>query len=888
MRTVHPRPLRSHKTFHQAAPAPRSPSPVHQDFDDAHLPDENRAGESFMPEADNSSVQLGPLFRTFHPHLTGLKCDINGDFINQNAPPTPQTEALPTNWTPYESHVAFETAEFLFTHNQMSAGQIDTLLDLWTATLIKHEDSPPFATHHDLYDTIDSTPLGDITWESFSMSYKGVKPADNVPPWMKATYDVWFRDPRLLIHNMLTNPDFDGEIEYTPYWDYNDNDKCCFKKNFLGNWTWMQADKIAEDPEMHGSTFVPLIVRSDKTTVSVATGHTDELTYSTKEHADDIDFRNFRRQLFYSSLANIFKSLKKYMMTPDIVRCPDSHYRRVIYGLGPYIADYPEQVLLSGIVTGWCPKCLNDRRNLDGNGLLRCREHTNLLVQELQHKQLWYEYGIVGDVVPFTNDFARADIHELLSPDLLHQIIKGTFKDHLVDWVGEYLERVHGCSCAAEIQDDINRRIAAVAPFAGLQHFPEGRGFAQWTGDDSKALMKVYLPAIKGHVPQDIIHTFSAFLDFCYIVRREALTEDDLVQLEDALHHFHQYCEVFKMTGVRLTFSLKHYSCTIRLFGAPNGLCSSITESKHIKAVKEPWRCSSRYKALGQMLMTNQCLDKIAAARSDFEACNMLHGSCVSDALQALKTQLPNRLHVNEPQHQTIEGEAAEIIDGPAAKAHVELAAKPVLGGACDIPALTLKLGLPSLPTMLHIEDPEPPASDPAMAPTFLGRISVFSSAAASFYAPSDLSGTGGMRHEHIRATTSWRGGPARNDCVFVSMNDEFSCGLDGLAVTRVLCFFSFKYWTEYLQCAIIRWFSYITDSRDPDTGMYIVAPSTNDDGTPDVSIIHIDCIFCAAHLIPLYGTNFLPREITLHDSYDVFHAFYINKYADHHAFEVA
>lgn len=69
---------------------------------------------------------------------------------------------------------------------------------------------------------------------------------------------------------------------------------------------------------------------------------------------------------------------------------------------------------------------------------------------------------------------------------------------------------------------------------------------------------------------------------------------------------------------------------------------------------------------------------------------------------------------------------------------------------------------------------------------------------------------------------------------------------------------------------------------------MYIVAPSTNDDSMSDISIIHIDCIFHTAHLIPLYGTNFLPHEITLHDSYDVFHAFYINKYADHYAFEVA
>ncbi|KAG2045358.1 hypothetical protein BDR06DRAFT_900740, partial [Suillus hirtellus] len=106
------------------------------------------------------------------------------------------------------------------------------------------------------------------------------------------------------------------------------------------------------------------------------------------------------------------------------------------------------------------------------------------------------------------------------------------------------------------------------------------------------------------------------------------------------------YREVFRTTGVRLTFSLphqhslQHYSHTMRLFGAPNGLCSSIMESKHIKAVKEPWHHSSCYKALGQMLLTNQRLDKIPAAQSDFEARNMLHGSCVSDALQALKNHM--------------------------------------------------------------------------------------------------------------------------------------------------------------------------------------------------------------------------------------------------------
>ena len=40
---------------------------------------------------------------------------------------------------------------------------------------------------------------------------------------------------------------------------------------------------------------------------------------------------------------------------------------------------------------------------------------------------------------PFTSYFPQADIHKLLTPNLLHQLIKGTFKDHLVEWVIEYI-----------------------------------------------------------------------------------------------------------------------------------------------------------------------------------------------------------------------------------------------------------------------------------------------------------------------------------------------------------------------------------------------------------------------------------------------------------------
>ena len=61
-------------------------------------------------------------------------------------------------------------------------------------------------------------------------------------------------------------------------------------------------------------------------------------------------------------------------------------------------------------------------------------------------------------IQPFTSYFPRSDIHELLTPDLLHQTIKGTFKDHMVTWVEEYLTLTHGKSQAAVVLADIDRR----------------------------------------------------------------------------------------------------------------------------------------------------------------------------------------------------------------------------------------------------------------------------------------------------------------------------------------------------------------------------------------------------------------------------------------------
>ena len=59
---------------------------------------------------------------------------------------------------------------------------------------------------------------------------------------------------------------------------------------------------------------------------------------------------------------------------------------------------------------------------------------------------------------PFTMRFPRADIHELLTSDLLHQAINSVFKDHLVVWVEEYLKQMYGSSRSESILDEIDRQ----------------------------------------------------------------------------------------------------------------------------------------------------------------------------------------------------------------------------------------------------------------------------------------------------------------------------------------------------------------------------------------------------------------------------------------------
>ena len=108
----------------------------------------------------------------------------------------------------------------------------------------------------------------------------------------------------------------------------------------------------------------------------------------------------------------------------------------------------------------------------------------------------------------------------------------------------------------------------------------------------------------------------AALMDFCYIAHQSSLDEADLEGLDSALKCFEVECTIFEEVGIHPNgisiphiHALQHYHQLIQQFGAPNGLCTSITESKHIDAIKKPWRKSNRHEALGQMPVTNQRLE---------------------------------------------------------------------------------------------------------------------------------------------------------------------------------------------------------------------------------------------------------------------------------------
>jgi hypothetical protein len=201
-------------------------------------------------------------------------------------------------------------------------------------------------------------------------------------------------------------------------------------------------------------------------------------------------------------------------------------------------------------------------------------------------------------------------------------------------------------------------------------------------------------------------------------------------------------------------------------------------------------------------------------------------------------------------------------------------------------------IAIPQLPELVrkllyYQQNPDVPADhdvDISLCPQYHGKIHVFHSATSTF-----LNDRGQSTRQQIRCKPTWRNGPARLDCVFVD-NGTGLTGFKGLYVGQVLLLLSLQAsgWIKSIPCALIQWFTAVGDKPCHLTGMWMVEPEYDSNKQRIMSVIHLDCILRPAHLIPIYGAEHVPHDLSASDSLNAFNGYYVNKFSDYHAYNLA
>jgi hypothetical protein len=129
-------------------------------------------------------------------------------------------------------------AEFIYCRTRMSAANTDKLMAMFADW---QGGEPPFKDHNEVYDTIDASDLGDMPWQLSSFRYQGEIPDGKVPEWMTALYEVYYRDPRDVIKNMIADRTFKHAFDYVPYQEFDEDGDRRYKNLMSGDWAFHQA-----------------------------------------------------------------------------------------------------------------------------------------------------------------------------------------------------------------------------------------------------------------------------------------------------------------------------------------------------------------------------------------------------------------------------------------------------------------------------------------------------------------------------------------------------------------------------------------------------------------------------------------------------------------------
>jgi hypothetical protein len=254
-----------------------------------------------------------------------------------------------------------------------------------------------------------------------------------------------------------------------------------------------------------------------------------------------------KARAFHYTMSHIFKSLKTVGKQGKLMIGGNGEVRNCYPVIAAYVADYPEQCLVSCTRYTHCPICIcpPDKLGLFGDydhrqsrETLKTLSNANSARTIGEAEEILQKGGVTAIHSPFWEGLPFADIHSCITPDILHQLYQGLIK-HLTTWI----QHIIG-------QTELDHRLQRLPPNHQTRIFKHGiQEFSRMSGNEHQQLAKQLLGRLIGRAPPAMIRASRALLNFLYLAQYQSHSDATLVYLEKALRKFHKDKEVLIQLG---------------------------------------------------------------------------------------------------------------------------------------------------------------------------------------------------------------------------------------------------------------------------------------------------------------------------------------------------